>query len=310
MTATKTSTARQRRLVRLVWVSIAAACLTIALKVVAWLLTGSVGLLSDAAESVVNLFAAAFAMAAVRWSNMPADEEHAYGHGKADYMAAGVEGGLILVAAVTICVSAVSRLLDPREISQVGLGLGVSLAASVVNFGVARVLIAAGRDEDSVVLKADGRHLLTDVWTSIGVVVAVGAVALTGWQRLDPIIALAVAVNIVFTGISLVRSSAGGLMDRALTAKEIDQIDAVLDGHRGEQIQFHALRTRRAGHRAFVSMHVLVPGAWSVQQGHDLIEQIEGELRTALKFATIFTHLEPIEDPASFRDTRLDRDED
>lgn len=310
MTATEISIARQRRLVRLVWLSIAAACLTIALKFTAWLLTGSVGLLGDAAESVVNLFAAAFALAAIRWSALPPDEEHAYGHGKADYLAAGVEGALILIAAVTIIVSAVDRLINPQDISQVGLGLAVSVVASVINLGVARVLITAGREENSVVLKADGRHLLTDVWTSIGVVVAVGAVALTNWQRLDPIIALAVAANIVFTGASLVRSSTGGLMDRALSAAEIERIDTVLDAHRGEYIQFHALRTRRAGSRAFVSVHVLVPGAWSVQKGHDLIERIDEELRAALKLVTVFTHLEPIEDPASFRDTDLDRSDD
>jgi cation diffusion facilitator family transporter len=310
MTITEINTVRQRRLVRLISLSIGAACTTIALKVIAWLLTGSVGLLSDAAESVVNLFAALFALAAVQWAARPPDEEHAFGHEKADYLAAGVEGGLILIAAVTISIAAVHRLINPREITQVGLGLGVSLAATLVNFAVARRLIAAGREENSAALNADGRHLMTDVWTSIGVVVAVGAVALTGWQRLDPIIALAVAANIVFTGVALVRSSTGGLMDRALSPAEIGEIDAMLDSHRSDQVQFHALRTRRAGYRAFVSLHVLVPGAWSVQRGHDLIEQIESDLRGALKSVTVFTHLEPIEDPASFRDTDLDRIDD
>lgn len=304
------SNARQRRLERLIWLSIAAACVTIALKVLAWLLTGSIGLLSDAAESVVNLFAATVALAAVRWAARPPDEDHAYGHEKADYLAAGVEGGLILVAAVTIGVQAVDRLVDPRAIEQIGLGLTLSVVASVVNFAVARALLTAGREEQSATLSADGKHLMTDVWTSIGVVAAVGGVALTGWERLDPVIALVVAVNIVFTGVSLVRSSTGGLMDRALSESELGKIDAVLDRHRGARIQFHALRTRRAGRRAFVSMHVLVPGAWSVQEGHDLIERIEDELRETLRPVTVFTHLEPIEDPASFRDTKLDRVED
>jgi cation diffusion facilitator family transporter len=310
MTTTEINTVRQRRLIRLISLSIAAACTTITLKITAWLLTGSVGLLSDAAESVVNLFAALFAFAALQWAARPPDEEHAWGHEKADYLAAGVEGGLILIAAVTICISAIDRLIHPQAISQVGLGLAVSLVATLINFAVARRLIGAGREERSATLKADGRHLMTDVWTSLGVVAAVGAVALTGWQRLDPIIALVVAVNVVVTGVALVRSSTGGLMDRALSPDEINDIDAVLDAHRSDQIQFHALRTRRAGYRAFVSLHVLVPGAWSVQHGHDLIEQIESDLRGALDSATILTHLEPIEDPASFRDTDLDRPDD
>lgn len=307
MTTTEANADRQRRLVRLISLSIGAACATIALKTTAWAVTGSVGLLSDAAESVVNLAAALFALVVVKWSARPPDEEHAYGHEKADFLAAGMEGGLILIAALTICVSAVRRLIDPLEITQVGLGLSVSLVATLINLVVARMLIAAGREERSTVLQADGRHLMTDVWTSVGVVAGVAAVALTGIQRLDPVIALAVAVNIVFTGVALVRNSTGGLMDRALSPDEIKKIDAVLNAHRDKQIQFHALRTRSAGHRAFVSMHVLVPGEWSVQRGHDLIEQIESELRGALPVITVLTHLEPIEDPASFEDTALDR---
>lgn len=300
---------RQRRLVRMVNLSIAAACATIVLKLAAWLLTGSVGLLSDAAESVVNLVAALVAFVVVRWAAQPPDEEHAYGHEKADYLSAGVEGGLILIAAVTITASAVDRLIDPQAIESVGLGLAVSLAATAINFSIARLLIVAGREENSATVLADGKHLMTDVWTSIGVVVAVGAVAVTGWERLDPVIALVVAANIVVTGVHLVRNSLGGLMDRALAPEELESIEAVLRHHRSGQVDFHALRTRRAGQRAFVSVHVLVPGAWSVQQGHDLIERIEGELRGALKMTTVFTHLEPIEDPASFRDTQLDREE-
>lgn len=293
----------------MVSLSIGAAVLTIALKLAAWLLTGSVGLLSDAAESVVNLFAALVALIVVRWASQPPDEEHAYGHEKADYISAGVEGGLILIAAVTICVSAVDRLIEPRAIEQVGAGLAVSLLATGVNLVVARLLIRAGREERSATVEADGRHLMTDVWTSIGVVAAVGAVAATGWERLDPIIALVVAANIVMTGFALVRNSLGGLMDRALTADELSKIDSVLKAHGGKDVQFHALRTRRAGQRAFVSLHVLVPGAWTVQRGHDLIEHIESDLRAAIPPVTVFTHLEPIEDPASFRDTRLDRDD-
>lgn len=301
--------ARHSRLVRLVYLSIAAAVATIALKTTAWLMTDSVGLLSDAAESVVNLVAALFALIVVQWAARPADEEHAYGHEKADYFAAGVEGGLILIAALTIIASAVSRLMNPVELSQIGPGVVVALVASVINFGVARLMISAGREENSATVLADGKHLMTDVWTSIGVVLAVVAVVATGWERLDPIIALLVALNIVRIGISLLRASTGGLMDRALSPEELQQVETVLDSHRGENVDFHALRTRRAGNRAFVSLHVLVPGAWSVQQGHDLVEQLERDLRAAYSPMTVFTHLEPIEDPASFRDTKLDRDE-
>lgn len=292
---------------RLVYLSIAASVVTIALKFTAWALTGSVGLLSDALESVVNLAAALFALVVVQWSTRPPDEEHAYGHEKADYLSAGVEGALILLAAVAIGFSAVDRLLNPAEIDSVGIGLAVAVVASLVNLGVGLKLIAAGREYSSLPLEADGKHLMTDVWTSVGVVIAVAAVALTGWEPLDPLIALVVAANIVVTGARLVRRSTDGLLDRALSDEELATVDRALATFSGEDVQFHALRTRRAGSRAFVSVHVLVPGHWSVQRGHDLAERIDEALRTELGHATIFTHLEPLEDPASFEDTGLDR---
>lgn len=296
------------RLFRLLWLSVAAALATIGLKTIAYLVTGSVGLLSDAAESVVNLVAAAIAMAALRWALKPADEEHAYGHQKAEYFSAGVEGTLVLVAAVTIGVTAFGRLLDPQPIESVGIGLAVSAGATLINLGVGVLLLRAGREERSIVVEADGRHLITDVWTSVGVIAGVGAVALTGWEIVDPLIAIAVAINILVTGSSLVRRSVGGLMDRGLDAADRAQIDEVLACFRErEGIDFHALRTRQAGSRAFVSVHVLVPGAWTVQRGHDLVEHVEDDLRERLPHATIFTHLEPVEDPKSFRDIDLDR---
>jgi cation diffusion facilitator family transporter len=298
---------RRARLTRLIYLSIAAAVLTIALKATAWALTGSVGLLSDAAESVVNLVAALFALVVVQWSTRPPDEEHAYGHEKADYLSAGVEGALILLAAVTIGYSAVDRLLHPQAIGSVGIGIAVSVGASLINLMVGRILIRAGREQSSVVLEADGRHLMTDVWTSAGVLTAVGAVAITGWETLDPLIALAVAANIVVTGIKLVRRSTDGLLDRALEPGELATIDSVLAGFTDDDVQFHALRTRRAGSRAFISTHVLVPGHWTVKRGHDLVEQVDQALRDELGNATIFTHLEPLEDPVSFADTGLDR---
>ena len=298
----------QQRLFRLLWLSIAAAIATISLKTTAWLLTGSVGLLSDAAESVVNLVAAVVAMAALRWATKPADEEHAYGHAKAEYFSAGVEGALIVVAAAAIAVTAVDRLLHPQPIDDVGVGLAVSVTASLINFAVGFLLLRTGRRERSIVLEADGKHLMTDVWTSAGVIIGVAGVAITGWERLDALIALAVAVNIVATGSGLVGRSVGGLMDRALGEPERRQIEDVLAEFERDGVRFHALRTRQAGRRAFVSLHVLVPGTWNVQRGHDVVEQVEAALRERLPYATVFTHLEPAEDPRSFDDTALDRD--
>jgi cation diffusion facilitator family transporter len=297
----------QQRLFRLLWLSVAAAVATIALKTAAWLLTGSVGLLSDAAESVVNLVAAIVAIAALRWATKPADEEHAYGHQKAEYFSAGVEGALILVAAASIAITAVDRLIHPQALSDVGVGLAVSIVASLINLAVGFLLLRTGRRERSIVLEADGKHLMTDVWTSVGVVIGVAGVAISGWERLDALVALAVAVNIVVTGSGLVRRSVGGLMDRALDESERRQIDGVLERFHADGVAFHALRSRQAGSRAFVSLHVLVPGTWTVQHGHDVVEEVEAALRQELPYATVFTHLEPAEDPRSFADTALDR---
>lgn len=296
------------RLFRLLWLSIAAAVATIALKTAAWRLTGSVGLLSDAAESVVNLVAAIIALGALRWATKPADEEHAYGHAKAEYFSAGIEGALIFVAAITIAVTAVDRLLHPRELSDVGVGLAVSAVASAINLAVGMLLVRTGRRARSITLEADGKHLMTDVWTSAGVIVGVAAVAISGWKRLDAIVALGVAANIVFTGTILMRRSARGLMDRALDAGAQREIEDVLSTFEPRGVRFHALRTRQAGQRAFISTHVLVPGDWSVRQGHDVAEEVEAALRAKLPYATIFTHLEPSDDPRSFDDTGLDRE--
>lgn len=301
---------RRKRLVRVISLSIAVAILTIAMKTAAWLLTDSVGLLSDAAESVVNLVAALVALAVILWSTRPPDEDHSYGHEKADYLSAGFEGALIVLAAGTIAWAAIGRLIDPVALTDVWVGLSVSVAASLVNLVVGRYLISTGREETSMTVEADGRHLMTDVWTSAGVIVGVALVYLTGFERLDPIIALLVAANIVRTGISLMRGSMSGLMDKALPDDELQAVTRILDRHAGETIQFHALRTRRAGRRAFVSVHILVPGEWSVQRGHDFAEGIEEELREVFEQATVFTHLEPVEDPLSFEDTALDRSTD
>lgn len=291
----------------MIYLAIGAALLTIALKAGAWLITGSVGLAADAAESLVNLAAAVVALVVVRWAGQPADEDHAYGHDKADYLSAGTEGTMIIVAAVLIGVGAVNRLIHPIELESVGIGLAITAVATLINLVVAIQLLKVGREETSNTLIADGKHLQTDVITSVGVIVGVAIVGLTGIEWLDPMIALVVAVNIVVTGVFLVKGALSGLLDHALEPDEIDEIEGVLRGYRAEGISFHALRTRRAAHRAFISVHVLVPGEWSVQQGHDKAEQIESDLRALFDVATVFTHLEPIEDPVSFEDTQLDR---
>ena len=294
-------------LTRYAWLSIAAALVTIGLKSAAYLITGSVGLLSDALESLVNLAAAIMALAMLTIAARPPDEEHAYGHAKAEYFSSGFEGALILVAAVTIILSAIPRLINPQPIEQVGLGLAVSVVASLINFGVARVLKRAGRRYNSITLEADSAHLMTDVWTSVGVLAGVGLVALTGWVRLDPLVALAVAVNIIWSGVHLVRRSALGLMDTALPEDQRNAVLSIQKRYTAQGVQFHALRTREAGARAFVSMHVLVPGDWTVQRGHTLLECVEADVRQALPNATVFTHLEPLDDPVSWDDTQLSR---
>ncbi len=302
-TALETSTP----LTRYAWLSIGAALVTISLKTAAYFYTDSVGLLSDAAESLVNLVGAVVALVMLTIAARPADEDHAYGHGKAEYFSSGIEGTLILVAALSIAIAAIQRLLAPRPLEQVGLGLAVSAAASVVNLAVGQIMIRVGKRRKSITLEANGKHLMTDVWTSVGVLAGVGAVALTDWGWLDPLLALAVAGNIVWTGVQIVRRSVFGLMDTALPAAQLAVIEKILEGHRQEGIDFHALRTRQAGIRAFMSFHVLVPGEWTVQRGHDLLEKIEFDLRKALPNAVVFTHLESLSDPVSWDDKDLDR---
>lgn len=294
-------------LTRVILLSLAAALTTIVLKTVAWRLTGSVGLFSDALESVVNFVAAGGGLVAIRWATRPPDREHMYGHEKAEYFAAAAEGLMIIGAAASIAWVAIERLVHPAGIEDVEVGLAVSAAASLVNLSVGVVLIRFGRRYRSIALEADGKHLMTDVWTSAGVIVGVSAAALTGWRVLDPVVALAVAGNIVFTGIPLIRRSGGGLMDRVLPDAERTAIDQALAPFAAEGVGFHALRTRRAGRRSFVSVHVLVPGDWSVQEGHRLLERVERDVREAVPGASVFTHLEPADDPSSLDDAEFDR---
>jgi cation diffusion facilitator family transporter len=300
----------RRHLKRYAWLSILTALLTIGLKTTAYLFTDSVGLLSDALESVVNLAAAVLALITLTVAAQPPDQEHAYGHDKAEYFSGGVEGTLILIAALTIAVSAVQRLYNPQPLEQVGVGLIISAIATLCNLLTARVLLHAGEQYSSVTLTANARHLMTDVWTTGGVLLGVGVVWLTGWTILDPLIALAVAAQIVYWGIKLVRQSVHGLMDTALPEEEMAQVEAVLARYLERGVAYHALRSRQSGSRRFVSVHIQVPGNWKVQKGHALLEEIERDLRQALPLISVFTHLEPIEDPASWQDIPLVREDD
>jgi cation diffusion facilitator family transporter len=294
-------------LTRFAWLSIGAAVVTMGLKTAAYLITGSVGLLSDAVESLVNLLGGVMALAMLTIAARPADEDHAYGHGKAEYFSSGLEGGLILVAAVGIALTAVWRLLVPRPLEELGLGLGISLAASGVNLIVALIILRAGRRHRSITLEANAKHLLTDVWTSAGVIAGIGLVLTTGWQWLDPVVALLVAANIAWTSIGIMRRSVGGLMDAAISTADQEAVRRVFAPYEKTGLKFHALRTRQSGVQRFISVHVLVPGDWTVQRGHELLEQIEAEIRGAVPDAVVFTHLESLDDPASWEDEALER---
>lgn len=303
----KSGNTNSSSITRYAWLSIVAAVLTIALKFGAYFLTHSVGLLSDAMESFINLAGAAMALAMLTVAARPADEDHAYGHTKAEYFSSGVEGVLILIAAVFIGIASVQRFFHGEQLEKVGIGLLISVFASLINLFVARVLFKAAKQFNSITLEADAKHLMTDVWTSAGVLLGVGAVAITGWVKLDSIVAFLVACNIVWSGVGIVRKSVSGLMDKALTMEEQNRIQQVLDPYRKEGIEFHAFLTRQAGIRQFVSFHVLVPGMWTVQEGHQLLEQIEADLRKTFPNIVVSTHLEPLEDPISYKDITIDR---
>ena len=293
-------------LTKFAWLSIAAALVTIGLKTAAWLITGSVGLLSDAAESVVNLVAAVVALFALRVAARPADKNHHFGHSKAEYFSSAIEGVMIFVAAVVIVAFAVERLIFPRPLEEIGVGLLITVGASVINGAVALVLLGAGAKYNSITLRADGHHLMTDVITSAGVVVGIGLVWITGWNWLDPVVALLVGLNILWTGWRLVSESASGLMDESLPKEENARLRGILAEHETEEIKFHAFRTRISGARAFMEFHMLVPGAWSVQRGHDAMEDLIDLIQEEFAELRVIGHLEPIEDPRSYEDIHID----
>ena len=293
---------------RYAWLSIAAALATIGLKTLAWVLTDSVGLLSDALESIVNLAAALLALSMLRLAAAPPDEDHPYGFSKAEYFAAGIEGALIVLAAAGIFATAIPRLMDPRALDAPVFGLALTVVASAINFAVALVLIRVGRREHSITLEADGRHLMTDVWTSAGVIGGVALVFVTGWLVLDPLVALAVALHIIWTGLRLMRRSWRGLLDAAISSEDSAEVTKLfIEYSKRHGVSFHALRTRQAGARRFISFHLLVPDAWTVSRAHQLSEEIEARIRSMVPNAAVFTHIEPISDPASYEDQGLDR---
>jgi cation diffusion facilitator family transporter len=292
-------------LTRFAWLSIAAAVVTILLKFSAYLITGSVGLLSDALESVVNLAAALVALYALKLIQRPADEKFNFGFSKAEYFASGFEGGMILLAAVAIIVTALPRLINPVPLEQVGLGLIISVIASLINLGVALVLLKAGKQHNSITLEADARHLLTDVWTTVGVLVGIALVQITGYLRLDPLVALLVAANIIFTGIKLLKRSTFGLMDLAIPPDDLKKIEGILDAYQPDGLRYHALRTRQAAAVNYVALHVLVPGKWTVAHGHLVADDIETRVKKAVPNTSIVTHIEPVEDPKSMQDAVL-----
>lgn len=292
---------------RYAYLSIGAAVVTIGLKGVAYLVTGSVGLLSDAVESLVNLAAALVALIALIIAARPPDESHEFGHDKIEYFSSGIEGMLILVAGISILATSIDRLLRPQPIEQLSLGLGLSLLASLVNFGVALVLDRVGKANDSMTLQADARHLMTDVWTSAGVLAGIAVVGVSGVTWLDPVIAVLVALNIMRIGVALLRKSFDGLMDTPISDSERRAVDAVIRKFEASGIQFHALRTRQSGARRFISVHVLVPASWTVKHAHDVVEDIERDMRAVVPYSRVFTHLEPQGDPAAFDDLGLDR---
>jgi len=298
----------QKSLTRYAWLSIGAAVVTILMKTAAYFMTGSVGILSDAIEGFINLAAAGVVLITLKVVERPPDASHEYGHDKAEYFSSGIEGTLIMVASATILWTGARRFMDPQPIDQVGLGLTIALAASLINLAVGQIMLRTGKKYDSITLEADGHHLMSDVWTSAGVVAGVAAASFTGIERLDPIIAMAVGLKIGWEGIKIFRRSVGGLMDKPIPPEEREQVEMILNSHSAEDLRWHALRSRQSGGRRFISVHILVPGSWTVQQAHNLSEELEGEVAEKINRATLFTHFEPQGDPRAEGDWALDRD--
>lgn len=301
---------KQTPLSKFLYLSIAAAVVTILLKFYAYHVTGSVGFMSDALESFVNLFAAVFGLVMLNISQKPADEGHEFGHSKAEYFSSAMEGALILIAALSIIRSAIPRIIEPKPLENLNTGLLFSLLASVVNLVVGLTLIKNGKEKRSLLLEADGRHLMTDVWTSAGVIAGIVIVKFTGWLIIDPVIAILVALNIIYTGYKLIGRSASGLMDATIPEEDLRKIRVYLDSLQEKQIEYHSLMTRTAGQRKFISLHLLVPGEWTVKQGHDCADDVEETIIGLFdEPVTVSTHIEPVGDPSSMKDIGIVRRE-
>lgn len=287
---------------RYLWISIVASVATILLKGGAYFVTASVGLLSDAIESFINLAAGVTAFVLLTIALRPPDKEHPFGHHKAEYFSSIIEGTLIFLAAVAICVTSIERLINPHPPHDLGMGLLISVAASMINLFTAMILLKAGRRYNSITLEADAKHLLTDVWTTGGVLAGLFVVKLTGWIVLDPLVAMFVAVNIIFTGIGLIKRSVSGLMDEALPAEEISSLKRILDNYRSLGMGYHSLYTRKAASKRFVSLHLVMPGDWRIDKGHEFAKTIESEIARVFPETDVFIHIEPMGDPAAFDD--------
>lgn len=284
---------------RMALLSIATSIGTIALKFGAYFLTGSVSLWSDALESLVNLAAGLVALGALTVAEQPADDRHTFGHDKAEYFSSGVEGALILVAAISIIWSAGQRLLAPQPLSNLGPGILVAFLAGAMNFATARVMLKVAHQHDSITIEADAKHLLTDVWTSVGIIGGLLVVTwMPQWTILDPLMAMAVGVHIIVTGVGLLRRSADGLMDVALPANEVARAESLIAAELPSDASFHALRTRKSGTRRFLELHLLVPGTMSVADSHELCDRVEAALTAHLAKAHVTIHVEPGESQA------------
>lgn len=295
----------QKSLIKYAWLSVAAAIATIILKTAAYYFTDSVGLLSDAVESLVNLVGGLMAVTMLTISNRPADEDHPFGHSKAEYFSSGVEGSLIVIAAIIIIYTAIGRLIHPKELEQIGVGVVISVIASLINLAVALLLLNAGKKNNSITLIANAKHLLTDVWTTAGLIVALILIYYTKIIQIDPIVALIVAINILWAGGKIVKESVNGLMDQSLPLDEVEIIKNILKKYLDQDIHFHALLTRKSGAKRFVSFHAVVPGEWTINEGHILVHKIEDEIKTALNNIDVISHLEPIESPTSWDDVNF-----
>jgi cation diffusion facilitator family transporter len=293
------------RLRRLMGLSILAAVLNVGLKVAAYQVTGSVGLLADAGESFVNLAAALAALVSLWYAAKPVDESHTYGHEKIEYFSSGLEGMLILVAAGAIAWYSLRRLFVPEELESLGVGSAFTLAATAINLLVGQLLLRTGRKARSIVVEADGRHLLADVWTSAGVLLGLALVWLTGLTWFDTAVAVLVAAHIGWTALDLIHRSFDGLMDHALPDEEQARVRAAIEGQLAPGMDYHALRTRRAGVRRFADFHLLVPGVFTVRRAHEIMERMEEAIRTVLPDTEVTVHVEPIEERAAWEDSAL-----